>query len=154
MGELRRGVGIVLLNDQRRVFVGKRTNGTWHMPQGGLEDGEEPREGALRELREETGTTRATILDETDEWLEYLVPPKWRPPQWEDKYDGQIQKWFCMRYDGDGSDLDLETHHEPEFDDWKWATVQEAIDGAIEFKQELYPAVFAAFANHFPTWRA
>ena len=147
MPELRRGVGIVLLNEQRRVFVGKRTNGTWHMPQGGLEKGEGPREGALRELREETGTTRATILAETDDWLEYLVPPEWRPPAWDNKYDGQIQKWFCMRYHGDGSDLDLETHHDPEFTEWKWATVEEAIDGAIEFKRDLYPRVFAAFRD-------
>jgi len=149
----RRGVGIVLLNDQRRVFVGKRFSvssivaGSWHMPQGGLEEGEGPREGAFRELQEETGTTRATILAEHPEWLEYFVPPKWRPPQWEDKYDGQIQKWFCMRYDGDGSDLDLNTHHDPEFEEWKWATVEDAIAGAIEFKRALYPRIFAAFRD-------
>ena len=146
----RRGVGIVLLNEQRRVFVGKRfgaSGGSWHMPQGGLEDGEGPREGAFRELAEETGTRSATVLAEHPEWLEYFVPPQWRPASWDNRYDGQVQKWFCMRYDGNGSDLDLNTHHEPEFEEWKWATVDEAIDGAIEFKRELYPAVFAAFRD-------
>jgi putative (di)nucleoside polyphosphate hydrolase len=140
-------VGIVLLNEQRRVFVGKRFNGSWHMPQGGLEDGEAPRDAAFRELHEETGTRKATVLAETESWLDYLVPPKWRPPSWEDKYDGQTQKWFCMRYDGDGSDLDLATHHDPEFEEWRWATPDEAIAGAIEFKTELYPRVFASFAE-------
>ena len=116
------------------------------MPQGGLLEDEQPLDGALRELEEETGTRRATMLGEHPEWLRYEIPLKWRPPTWENRYCGQEQKWFCMRFDGRDEELIVETE-DPEFNSWRWATPDEVIAGAIEFKRELYPAVIAAFRD-------
>jgi len=134
----------VLLNADGRVFFAERMNGTWHMPQGGLEDGEGAGEGCFRELLEETGTDKATVIAEHPEWLSYDVPPEWRPSTWEDRYRGQTQKWFLLRFDGEDDDIVVDTD-EPEFRRWRWATVDEVLAEAIEFKRELYPRVFAAF---------
>ena len=139
----RRGVGIVLVNAEGRIWIGRRPKGGWHMPQGGIDPGEEPRQTVMRELREEVGTTKATILAVSDEWLAYEVPEKWRPASWENRYVGQTQKWFLLGFDGDDGDIDLETH-DPEFAEWRWATRDEVLAEAIEFKRELYPRVFAA----------
>ena len=117
------------------------------MPQGGLEEGEEPEEGCFRELEEEVGTRKATLLAEHPEWLSYDIPQQWRPAGWENRYCGQTQKWFLLRFDGTDADIRVDTD-DPEFLDWRWATVDEVIAGAIEFKRELYPRVFAAFADY------
>ena len=116
------------------------------MPQGGLEEGEAPHDACFRELEEEVGTRKATLLAEHPEWLSYDIPPDWRPPAWEDRYRGQTQKWFLLRFDGADADIAVDTD-DPEFLDWRWATVDEVIAGAIEFKRELYPRVFDAFRN-------
>jgi len=116
------------------------------MPQGGLEGGEKPQAGAFRELEEETGTRNAMVLAEHPDWLRYEIPKKWRPKGWENRYCGQEQKWFLLRFDGSDDELTVETD-EPEFRQWKWATVEDVLERAIEFKRELYPAVFAAFRD-------
>jgi len=127
------------------VFFGERTNRTWHMPQGGLEEGEGPREGCFRELLEETGVRAATVLAEHPEWLSYDVPEDMRPSGWENRYVGQTQKWFLLRFDGTDADIVID-NDDPEFLQWRWATPAEVVEQAIEFKRELYPRVFAAFS--------
>jgi putative (di)nucleoside polyphosphate hydrolase len=86
------------------------------------------------------------VLAEHPDWLRYEIPRKWRPKAWENRYCGQEQKWFLLRFDGSDDELTVETD-EPEFRQWKWATVDEVIAGAIEFKRDLYPAVFVAFGD-------
>jgi len=114
------------------------------MPQGGLEEGEEPSDGCFRELLEETGTDQATVLAEHPAWLSYDVPEEWRPAAWEDRYTGQTQKWFLLRFDGADADITVETE-DPEFRRWRWATVGEVLAEAVPFKRGLYPRVFEAF---------
>src|SRR5271163_2927794 len=113
----RPGVGIMLLNHDNRVFVAKRIDTlseAWQMPQGGIDDGETPLEAAVRELKEETGTDKATLIKESRDWLTYDLPDHLIPIIWNGKFRGQRQKWFAMRFTGKDSDINIETDH-PEF---------------------------------------
>jgi putative (di)nucleoside polyphosphate hydrolase len=145
----RPGVGVMLLDRQGRVFVGRRidTPGeNWQMPQGGIDKGESPRRAALRELREEVGTDRAEILAETKVWLSYDVPRPIAARLWRGRYRGQRQKWFAMRFTGSDGDIDLKTHH-PEFDAWKWVAPAELPDLIVPFKRQLYRDLLREFAG-------
>lgn len=148
--EYRRSVGIILLDPQQRIFVGRRidTPGAWQMPQGGIDEGEEPRDAALRELKEEVGTDRAEIIGETAGWLTYELPPEVYRQAWGGRYRGQIQKWFAMRFLGADGDIKLDTHH-PEFDAWKWVTRDELVYHIVPFKRQLYIDVLEEFAGLF-----
>jgi putative (di)nucleoside polyphosphate hydrolase len=143
----RRGVGIMLLDRKGRVFVGRRidTPGAWQMPQGGIDEGEKPREAARRELKEETGTDKATIIAESKQWLRYDVPAELQDVAWGGGYRGQEQKWFAMRFSGKDGDIDLNSHH-PEFDAWKWVASSELTRLIVPFKRALYEAVVAEFS--------
>jgi len=146
----RRGVGIMLLAADKRIFVGRRidTPGAWQMPQGGIDGDETPRAAALRELKEEVGTDKAEILAETSGWLTYELPGNLHLEAWSGRYRGQAQKWFAMRFLGRNSDIRLDTHH-PEFDAWKWATRDELIRDIVAFKRPLYEAALTEFATLF-----
>jgi len=140
-------VGVMLLNARAQVFVGKRLDQTvegWQMPQGGIDAGEEPRDAALRELKEETGTDKARIIGEMDEWITYDLPAHLIGVAFHGKYKGQRQKWFCLRFDGQDSDIDLNTHH-PEFADWRWVAMDELPSLIVPFKRDTYKAVITAF---------
>jgi putative (di)nucleoside polyphosphate hydrolase len=142
-------VGIMLLNRQGLVFVGKRIDQTvegWQMPQGGIDEGETPREAALRELREETGTGKAEIVGEMDNWLTYDLPPHLIGVAFHGRYRGQRQKWFALRFLGEDRDIDLHTH-EPEFAEWKWQALDTLPRLIVPFKRDTYAAVIAAFRN-------
>jgi putative (di)nucleoside polyphosphate hydrolase len=116
------------------------------MPQGGIDPGEDPRTAVLRELKEETGTDKASIIGEMDDWLTYELPPHLIGIAFHGKYRGQRQKWFALRFVGRDSDIDLHTH-EPEFAEWKWVDM-EALPGLIvPFKRDTYAAVIAAFRD-------
>jgi putative (di)nucleoside polyphosphate hydrolase len=143
----RRGVGIMLFDPKARVFVGRRidTPGAWQMPQGGIDRRESPRVAALRELKEETGTDKATIVGETERWLRYDLPAELHDVAWGGGYRGQEQKWFAMRFEGQDRDFDLSAH-EPEFDAWKWVAAAELPELIVPFKRALYEAVLAEFA--------
>jgi putative (di)nucleoside polyphosphate hydrolase len=146
-------VGILLLNQGGKVFVGKRIDQTvegWQMPQGGIDKGESPRQAALRELEEETGTGKAEILGEMDEWLTYDLPPHLVGIAFKGKFRGQTQKWFALRFTGKDGDIDL-TAHDPEFSDWKWVTMEELPGLIVPFKRDIYAAVIAAFRKYGKT---
>ena len=140
-------VGLMLLNAGGQVFVGKRIDQTvegWQMPQGGIDEGEEPRTAVMRELKEETGTAKAQIIGEMDDWLTYDLPAHLVGIAFRGRYRGQRQKWFALRFLGNDSDIDLPTH-EPEFAEWKWVDM-DALPGLIvPFKRDTYAQVIAAF---------
>jgi putative (di)nucleoside polyphosphate hydrolase len=145
----RAGVGLILIGPQRRIFVGRRTGagaGWWQMPQGGVDSGESPRQAAWRELREEVGTDRAILLAESDRWHIYEVPVELRPPFWQGRWRGQAQRWFAFRFTGSDQDIDLDADA-PEFDDWRWAGVDEVLDAVVDFKRPVYEAVLAEFRH-------
>lgn len=144
----RLGVGAVLLNPEGRVLVAQRIDtpgDAWQMPQGGIDEGEDPREAVFRELEEEIGTANAQIVAETEGWLTYDLPKTIRKTIWKGRYRGQKQKWFALRYLGEDADIDLEAHKHPEFSAWKWAPLDEVPDLIVPFKRELYLEIVQAF---------
>ena len=138
-GSYRRGVGIMLLNDRNEVLVGQRVDtqgGAWQMPQGGIDQDEEPHDAAFRELREEIGTDHAQIIAESKNWLRYDLPPELRK-RWDDRWQGQQQKWFVMRFQGTDADINIATEH-PEFSAWKWEPIERLPHLIVSFKRQLY----------------
>lgn len=145
----RPGVGIMLLNQDNLVFVAKRIDTiseAWQMPQGGIDEGEEPRACALRELKEEIGTDKAIILAESREWLTYDLPDHLVPKIWGGRYRGQKQKWFAMRFTGVDSDINIATEH-PEFCQWQWIEAPRLPDIIVPFKRELYARLVSEFSS-------
>ena len=141
----RRNVGVMLVNADGQVWVGQRMDydgDAWQMPQGGIDEGEDARTAALRELEEETGITPAlvTIEAETEGWHRYDLPHDLVSRLWKGRYRGQEQKWFMMRFTGDASDIDIATEH-PEFSEWKWIDPAEMLDVIVPFKRAVYAAV-------------
>ncbi len=146
----RQGVGIMLINKDKNVFVAKRidmTSEAWQMPQGGIDEGEKPRDSAMRELGEEIGTEKAAILAESKGWYTYDLPETLIPKIWGGKYRGQQQKWYAMRFDGTDTDINIATKH-PEFSEWKWVKPETLPDIIVPFKRELYQALVGEFAAY------
>jgi putative (di)nucleoside polyphosphate hydrolase len=140
-------VGVMLLNDDGLVFVGRRIDQTvegWQMPQGGIDPGETPAEAAFREMEEEIGTRKAKILREHGEWLSYDLPPHLLGVALHGKYRGQRQKWIAMRFTGEDSDINIKTA-EPEFATWKWLAFEALPHMVVPFKRDTYAAVITAF---------
>jgi putative (di)nucleoside polyphosphate hydrolase len=150
-GEYRRGVGVMLLNRDGKVFVGARIDNTdeaWQMPQGGIDADEEPWETALRELAEETGIAAHLVerIAECPQRLRYDLPEELRGKLWRGKWIGQDQDWFLARFLGQDSDIDIATEH-PEFRDWKWVTPEELPGIIVQFKRDLYRQLIEEFAS-------
>jgi len=146
----RMGVGILLLNPGRQAFVAKRidtTSEAWQMPQGGIDEGESPKETALRELEEEIGTGKATILAESRDWHYYDLPDTLIPIIWGGRYRGQRQKWFVMRFDGVDSDINIQTKT-PEFSEWKWVAPITLPNLIVPFKKKLYQELIEEFRDY------
>jgi len=142
-------VGVMLLNSEGLVFVGRRIDQTvegWQMPQGGIDDGEQPREAALRELEEETGTDKAETLREMEGWLDYDLPPHLLGVALKGRYRGQRQKWLAMRFTGRDADIDIRTD-EPEFAEWKWLAMEALPRLIVPFKRDTYAKVIEAFRD-------
>ena len=137
---LRLGVGVIVLNNKNRVFVGKRIDNPidkWQMPQGGVNDGEDLTTAMRRELKEETGIKNIQILREIDGWSEYELPSYLLGKIWKGKYRGQKQKWFIVRFLGKDNEIDLETG-KPEFIDWQWLDIENLPGVIVEFKKKVY----------------
>jgi len=138
-------VGVVLANTSGGVFTGQRIDWpepAWQMPQGGIDEGETPREAALRELEEETGVTRDLVRIEAESkgWIPYDLPREIVHKRWKGRYRGQEQKWFLMRFLGADSDVRIDTEH-PEFSQWRWSAPKELVPGIVSFKREVYARV-------------
>ena len=152
----RLNVGAALFNAQGCVFMGRRAdqpNGaqsSWQLPQGGIDEGEDPAAAVLRELEEEIGTAQATILAEHPDWLTYDLPPDIARAAFAGRYRGQRQKWFALRFDGTDSDIALDRHTHPEFVAWRWVELAEIPALAVPFKRSIYERLAADFA-HFTT---
>lgn len=145
-------VGIMLINPAGLVFVGQRIDNlveAWQMPQGGIDEGEDPRTAALRELGEEIGTEKAEIIAESAGWRNYDLPVDLIPKVWKGRYRGQRQKWFAMRFLGTDADIDIETSH-PEFAAWRWVEHHQLPDLIVPFKRDLYREIVAEFAPLLP----
>ena len=151
-GKYRRGVGVMLLNRDGRVFVGARIDNTdeaWQMPQGGIDKGEEPWATALRELEEETGIAPHLVerIAECPERMKYDLPPELQGKLLGGKWLGQDQDWFLARFLGNDADVNIATGH-PEFREWKWVEPQQLPDLIVPFKRELYRRLLREFADH------
>ena len=152
-------VGTMVLNAQGRVFVGRRIEGpehvdlthVWQMPQGGIDEGEDPWPAALRELHEETNIRSVERLGEIPEWLDYDLPPEVAKQAWKGRYRGQTQKWYALRFTGKESEIDIHTPgggaHEPEFVEWRWEPMANVPDLVIPFKRAVYQRVVDAFRH-------
>ena len=144
----RLGVGLVIINNESKIFTGRRLDGTkaWQMPQGGIDDNEIPLEAAYREMGEETGIEKwkVALLKQTKLWYRYDLPKEIRSKFWGGKFRGQSQKWFLFKFIGADSDINIETK-EPEFSDWRWSNKADMLEGIVPFKKILYQAVLKDF---------
>ena len=137
---LRNGVGIVVLNNENKVFVAKRIDNPknfWQMPQGGIDDGEDSLKAALRELEEETSIKNVKLIKEIEETLTYELPNHLLGIIWKGKYRGQKQKWFLMRFTGEEKEINIKTKN-AEFLDWKWIELDQITDVVVDFKLHVY----------------
>ncbi|WCJ19128.1 RNA pyrophosphohydrolase [Euphorbia peplus] len=151
----RRNVGICLINPSKKIFAASRLDipDSWQMPQGGIDEHEDPKTAAMRELKEETGVTSAEILAEAPNWLTYDFPPHVREKlkiQWGSDWKGQAQKWFLLKLTGSEDEINLlgDGTEKPEFGEWSWMSPEQIIDRAVDFKKPVYKEVFSAFAPH------
>ena len=152
----RLGVGIVLLNNAGDVFVASRIDApgnAWQMPQGGIDPGENPRDTAFREMEEEIGTAKATLLTESQDWIGYDLPQDIADRVWKGKFRGQKQMWYLFQFDGIDSDINIATE-KPEFNDWKWARFEDLPFMIVPFKKPLYEGVVAEFLSDVEKFRS
>lgn len=140
-------VGIVLFNQDGKVFVGERidTPGAWQMPQGGIDSGEDIIKAALRELKEEIGTNQADVIKIHDQPIRYDLPEEMIPRLWNGQYRGQEQTWVAMRFTGSDHDIRLDADDRPEFSKWQWINLNDTLDLIVPFKRETYQQVIDVF---------
>ena len=140
---LRKGVGVVLLNNNNQVFVAKRIdnpNDFWQMPQGGLAKNEDSFNAALRELKEETSIINVKLIKEIQEEITYNLPQNLLGIIWKGKFKGQTQKWYIMKFLGNDNEINLKTKY-PEFLEWKWIDIEDITDKVVDFKVHVYEKI-------------
>ncbi|HJK86573.1 MAG TPA: RNA pyrophosphohydrolase [Candidatus Megaira endosymbiont of Nemacystus decipiens] len=145
----RPGVGMMIINKENRIFVGKRLNtkdNAWQMPQGGIDLGETPSVAAIREMKEEIGSDNCKIIAESKNWYSYRIPEFLVPKLWGGKFCGQKQKWFLIRFLGSDEDININTEC-PEFEEWKWIDAKDLLQDVIQFKIVLYKRIIEEFSS-------
>jgi putative (di)nucleoside polyphosphate hydrolase len=150
-------VGVMLLNREGMVFIGRRAGGiehvdelhVWQMPQGGIDPGEDAWTAARRELNEETNVTSVEKLAEVRDWLSYDIPRTVAGRTWKGRYRGQRQKWYAMRFTGQEDEINVVSPagHKPEFVTWRWEPMQNLPELIVPFKRPVYERVVQEFAH-------
>ncbi len=145
----RKGVGMVIVNHDNQYFLGKRIGANaWQFPQGGIDEGETPKDALFRELYEETGIQRdkVELIDTSKKWLVYHIPHVFQRSN--KRYDGAMQKWFLLRFIGnDNNDINLNAFDHAEFDAWKWGDQKTAIKSVVKFKKKVYESILNEFSD-------
>ena len=142
----------MILNNKNEILVGKRIDhpsGFWQMPQGGIDEKENPEEAVWREMIEEIGTNKAELIKVSNQWISYDIPHETlKTLPWGHKYKGQIQKWFAFQFLGDDNDINVGTKN-PEFSEWKWTKIESIIDEIVPFKRNVYSTILEEFKDIF-----
>jgi putative (di)nucleoside polyphosphate hydrolase len=147
----RSGVGIVVVNRNKQIFVGKRIDNhsdAWQMPQGGLDAGEDEDTAMWRELAEETGIKDIRVVAKSTGYFYYNLPYKLQKKFWGGKFLGQKQRWYLVEFLGEDKIIDVATE-EPEFSEWKWISEKEILNAIVSFKRSLYSDVLNEFKSYF-----
>ena len=151
-GQYRRCVGMMILNNDNKILVGRRLDhpsGYWQMPQGGIDDNENPEEAVWREMMEEIGTNKAKLLKVSNQWINYNIPSETlKTLPWGHKYIGQTQKWFAFQFTGEENDINVGTVN-PEFSEWKWTKINSIVDEIVPFKRDVYSVILEEFKDIF-----
>ena len=140
---MRQGVGVIILNNQNKIFVGKRKDNPvdkWQMPQGGIDQGEDHLTAMKRELYEETSIKSIEVIKELEGYYEYMLPKNLVGVIWKGKFKGQRQKWFVTKFVGNEKEINLNTKN-PEFIEWKWIIADELPNVIVNFKKEMYQKI-------------
>ncbi len=150
--DYRPNVGMMIINNQKKIFVGKRIDhpsNFWQMPQGGIDPQEKPVVAALREMEEEVGIkkNKVQLLNQISDWYYYTIPKDLAQTLWKGRYKGQRQKWFLYKFEGTESDINIHTEH-PEFSDFKWVTKDFLVPNIVPFKKEIYSKLLEEFKNY------
>ena len=148
----RKCVGMMILNTHKEILVGRRLDhpsGYWQMPQGGIDDNENPKEAVWREMLEEIGTNKAELIKISNQWINYDIPSETlRTLPWGDIYIGQTQKWFAFLFLGEDNDINVGTDN-PEFSEWKWTRMDSIVDSIVPFKRDVYAKILEEFKDIF-----
>ena len=148
----RKCVGMMILNTHKEILVGRRLDhpsGYWQMPQGGIDDNENPKEAVWREMLEEIGTNKAELIKISNQWINYDIPSETlKTLPWGDIFIGQSQKWFAFLFLGEDKDINVGTEN-PEFSEWKWAKMDSIVDSIVPFKRDVYAKILEEFKDIF-----
>ena len=150
--QYRKCVGMMIINHSKNILVGKRIehpSGFWQMPQGGIDNNENPEEAVWREMMEEIGTNKAKLIKVSNQWINYDIPVKTlKTLKWGRKYIGQTQKWFAFLFLGEDNDINVGTEN-PEFSEWKWTKINLIVDEIVPFKRDVYSTILKEFKDLF-----
>ncbi len=145
----RSNVGAVIFNKNKLIWIGERidilTSSEWQMPQGGIDNLEDPKKSIIREVYEETGIKNIKIIKEINEWFKYDLPKNISKNKWNGKYKGQKQKWYLLYFYGDDKEINLNISNYPEFKSWKWEKKSNIIKNVKKFRKSIYTEVFNIF---------
>ncbi len=155
--DIRKGIGLMLVNKEKKVFVGQRADSSkdsssvydaWQMPQGGIDNNELPQTALFREMKEEIGCDKGEIIAESIEWYTYELPAYLQSKLWKGRFKAQAQKWFLVKFLGEDRDININTNH-PEFTDWKWVHFNQLSTLIVPFKRNVYLSVMKEFGWYF-----